>query len=55
MPRRPKKRVQWWVEKMTLHSGGDRVVFALVKLQFIEYMMTSAAVKIYWTRACVPM
>ena len=48
MPRPPKKRVQWWVAKMTLHSGGDRVVFGLVKLQFIEYMMTTAAVKKYW-------
>ena len=48
MPHPPKKRVQWWVAKMPLHSGGDRVVFGLVKLQFIEYMMTTAAVKKYW-------
>jgi hypothetical protein len=48
MPNPPKRTVQWWVSKMTLHSGVDRDVFALVQLRFIEYTMTTLAVKKYW-------
>ena len=47
MPRPAKKRMQWWVAKMPMHSksGGDRVVFGQVKLRFIECMTTRAEVR----------
>ena len=58
MPRPPKKTVQWWVAKMTQRRGGDRVVFGLVQLRFIENMMTNSGGEEIlgwpWTRACVP-
>ena len=42
------KRERWWVAKMTLHCGGDRVVFTLVKLRWVAQHFTTQAVRIFW-------
>ena len=39
---------RWWLARMILRCGGDRVVFTLAKLRWIAQLTTAAAVEIFW-------